>query len=164
MENTFTFTKKPESLLELKALPEASMDTAFKTAALAMVVLLNYEDNANLTYEMLDYLKGPESLSEYEKQFIKERLLGKEYKICSYFAGATTENGYVPSSPLKITVSDLPNSFSEENWATLFVKSSGADSLRQIKLRKKPSTGQWFINELMCLSDIRTPAALDPWA
>ena len=49
-------------------------------------------------------------------------------------------------------------------WATMFVKSSGADSPRQIKLRKKPSTGQWFLNDIQCLSDIKVPANLDPWA
>ncbi len=140
------------------------MDTAYKTAALAMAALLNYKNDAEAAFEMLDYLKGPEAVSTYEKQFIKERLAGKEYKIGSYFAGATTENGYVPSMPLQITVSDGPNSFTEENWAYVFVTSAGADSPRQIKLRRKPSTGQWFINELMCLSDIRVPVAQDPWA
>ena len=33
-----------------------------------------------------------------------------------------------------------------------------------VSLRKKPSTGQWFIWEIFFLSDIRTPAAQDPWA
>lgn len=164
MEFSFTFAKQPTTIDELKALPEASLDSAYKTAALAMVSLLNFKDSEELTYELLDYLKGPESVSPYEKQFIKERLAGKEYKVDSFFAGATPENGYTPSMPLTITVSDTPNSFAEENWAIVFVKSSGADSPRQIKLRKKPSTGEWFINEIMCLSDIRVPVALDPWA
>ena len=34
---TFTFTSLPESLAELQALPEASMDTPFKTAALTVL-------------------------------------------------------------------------------------------------------------------------------
>jgi len=46
----------------------------------------------------------------------------------------------------------------------MYVTSGGADSPRPIKLRKKPSTGQWFLNEIQCLSDIRTPVAADPWA
>lgn len=164
MNNTFTFTSIPKTIDELKALPEANLDSAYKTAALAMVALLNYKENAEMTYEMLDFLKGPEAVSTYEKQFIKERLNGKEYKIGSFFAGATTQNSYIPAMPLRITISDTPNSFTEENWAVLFVKSAGADSPRQIKLRKKPSTGQWFLNELMCLSDIKEPSATDPWA
>ena len=54
--------------------------------------------------------------------------------------------------------------FDNENWATLWVKSSGADNERQIKLRRKPSTGEWFLNEIQCLSDVRPPASEDPWA
>lgn len=164
MEYTFTFNEYPKSVDELKALPEASMDTAFKTAALAMAALMNFKENPEQTFEMLNFLKGPEPVSPYERQFIKERLAGKEYKVGSYFEGATVENGYIPNKPLKITIFDTPNSFAEENWAYVFLKSAGADSPRQIKLRKKPSTGQWFLNELMCLSDIRVPAELDPWA
>ena len=66
--------------------------------------------------------------------------------------------------PYTIEISDNPHSYPEENWATLYVQSAGADSPRGIKLRKKPSTGQWFLNEIQCLSDIRVPAAEDPWA
>ena len=36
---------------------------------------------------------------------------------------------------------------------------------RPIKLRQKPSTGEWFLWEYSSpLSGIRTPAAQDPWA
>ena len=40
----------------------------------------------------------------------------------------------------------------------------GADSARQIRLRTKPSTGQWFLWEQFLLSDIRVPVSADPWA
>ena len=73
-------------------------------------------------------------------------------------------NGYTPAMPYTIKVRDNPYSYPEENWATMHIKSSGADSDRQIKLRRKPSTGQWFLNEIQCLSDIRVPAEADPWA
>lgn len=36
--------------------------------------------------------------------------------------------------------------------------------MRSIKLRKKPSTGQWFLNDIQCLSEIRVPQEADPWA
>ena len=42
--------------------------------------------------------------------------------------------------------------------------SGGADSARQIKLRTKPSTGQWFLWEQFLLADIRKPVSADPWA
>ncbi len=66
--------------------------------------------------------------------------------------------------PYSITVGTTPYSFDNENWAVMYVTSGGADSPRPVKLRKKPSSGQWFINEIQCLSDIRVPVASDPWA
>lgn len=161
---SFTFASLPTSVVELKALPEASLDSAFKTTALCIAVLCNLEKDANATWEMLDYLKGPESVNEREKAFIKERLSGKQYKTFSFFKGATPENDYMPAKPYTITVSANPYSFEEENWATLYVTSGGADSPRPVRLRRKPSTNQWFINEIQCLADIRIPTKQDPWA
>lgn len=161
---TFSFSSLPASVAELNALPEASLDSAYKTAALAVAVLCNYKNSADETFAMLDVLKGPEPVSNIEKQFYKDRLVGKEYKTFSFFKGATVENGYTPSTPYTISVSETPYSFTEENWAVLYVQSAGADSPRPIKLRKKPSTGQWFVNDIQCLADIRIPAASDPWA
>jgi len=160
----FVFNALPTNEAELKALPEASLDTPFKTAALVLAVLCNYEKDTDATIAMLNVLKGPEEMSVFEKQFLKDRLAGKQYKVFSFFEGATVENNYTPSLPLAVNVSSNPYSFANENWAVMHVQSAGADSLRQIKLRKKPSTGEWFLNEIQCLSDIRTPAAADPWA
>ena len=86
------------------------------------------------------------------------------YKTRSFFAGATPQNDYTPTKPYTITVNETPYSFDVENWATLYVTSGGADNPRPIKLRKKPSTGQWFLNEIQCLADIRLPNAEDKWA
>ncbi len=161
---SYTFTSLPTSVAELKALPEASFDSAFKTVALTLLALCNFEKDADATFEMLDFLKGPESVSPFEKQFIKERLDEKQYKIFAFFDGATPENNYTPTTPYTIKVSENPYSFDNDNWATLWVKSGGADNASQIKLRKKPSTGQWFLNDIQCLPDIRLPAAKDGWA
>lgn len=161
---SFSFESLPENVQELKALPQASLDTPFKTAALTLAVLCHYEQNPDETYEMLDFLKGPEAVSNYEKQFLKDRLTGKFYKVKSFFAGATPQNNYEPSTPYTITVSDNSYSYPEENWATLYLQSGGTDSPRPIKFRKKPSTGQWFLNEIQCLADIREPVLSDPWA
>ena len=161
---TFTFSSVPASAAELAALPEANLDSPFKTTALTLLVLCRYEEDPAACFAMLDFLKGPEPLNPYQKQFLTERLKGKAYKARSFFAGASPENGYTPGTPYTITVRENPYSFDNENWAVLWVQSSGADNLRQIKLRKKPSTGQWFLNEIQCLSDIRTPVSEDPWA
>jgi hypothetical protein len=160
----FTFETLPAGLAQLQALPEAALTSPFATAALSLAALACYGRTPEAALEMLDFLKGPEPLSPFEKQFIRDRLKDKDYKILSYFDGAVPENGYTPAAPYRIRVSANPYSFPEENWATLFVTSGGADSPRQIRLRRKPSTNQWFLVELQCLSDIRVPAAADPWA
>ena len=160
----FVFNALPVNLSELQALPEISMDTPFKTVALTLIALCQFENSNDATFEMLDFLKGPESVSPYEKQFIKERLTDKYYIPFSYFDGATPDNGYTPSAPMTIAIYENPYSFDNEHWATLWVKSGGADNMRSIKLRKKPSTGQWFLNDIQCLSEIRLPKEADPWA
>ena len=161
---TFTFTTIPRSVADLKALPESDLSTPFKTCALTMLVLLNYADDVNATIEMLNFLKGPEPMNPYQIQFLKDRLVGKEYVVRSFFEGSSPQNNYIPTEPLKITVYDNPYSYPEAGWATLHMDSTGADSPRQIKCRLKPSTNQWFLVENLALSDIRTPVAANPWA
>lgn len=161
---TFTFAKVPTSVEELQALPECDLQSPFKTCALAMLVLMNYGNNVEETIKMTDVLRGPDPTSAFGKQFLRDRLVGKEYVPASFFAGATVDNGYTPSLPLTITVSDNPYSYPEANWATLYVQSSGADSPRPVKMRQKPSTGQWFLNDNAALAGIRIPTAADPWA
>lgn len=161
---SFTFNALPQNVEQLQALPEASMDSAFKTTALTILALCRYEQSPEDAIAMLNFLKGPEDVSTYEKQFIRERLQGKAYIPRSYLGGATPQNGYQPATPYTVKVSENPYSFDNENWATLYVTSGGADNPRPIKLRKKPSTGQWFLNDIQCLSEIRIPTAEDKWA
>ena len=161
---TFTFNSIPTTVEELKALPESDLATPFKTCALTMLALLNYENNKDETVNMLNYVKGPAPMSAYDIQFLRDRLGGKEYVARSYFEGTSPDNNYVPAKPLKITVFDNPYSYNEEGYAVLYLQSSGADSPRSIKLRLKPSTNQWFMTENLTLADIRAPKAADPWA
>lgn len=161
---TFTFDALPQTLEALRALPEAKLDTAFKTTALTILALSRYESDPQTAYAMLSWLKGPDDFSTSEKSFLQDRLRGKEYKVRSFFEGATPENDYTPNKPYVISVIENPYSFDNENWATLYVTSGGADNPRNIKLRKKPSTGQWFLNDIQCLSDIRLPKSEDKWA
>ena len=161
---SFTFNALPQTVEQLQALPEASLDSAFKTTALTILALCRYEQSPEDAIAMLNFLKGPDDVSTYEKQFIRERLQGKAYIPRSYLGGATPQNGYQPATPYTVKVSENPYSFDNENWATLYVTSGGADNPRPIKLRKKPSTGQWFLNDIQCLSEIRVPVSDDPWA
>ena len=154
----------PKNLQELMAMPGANLQDEFAVAALCVAVLCNWENDRQATIEMLNYLRGPRPLSVMDQQFLRDRLGGKQYKTFSFFRGATVQNNYTPAMPLTIDVSTNPYTYQTENMATLHLKSAGADSLRQVSLRKKPSTGQWFVWEIFFLSDIRTPAAQDPWA
>ena len=161
---SFTFNALPQDVAQLQALPEASLDSAFKTTALTILALCRFEQSPEDAISMLNFLKGPAEVSTYEKQFIRERLQSKAYIPRSYLAGATPQNSYQPTAPYTVKVSENPYSFDNENWATLYVTSGGADNPRPIKLRKKPSTGQWFLNDIQCLAEIRLPTSEDKWA
>ncbi len=160
----FTFATLPSNVDELKALPEATLDTAFKTTSLVILALNRYDTDPNEAVAMLSFLKGPETFNGKEQDFLKDRLTGKGYKARSFLGGATADNNYTPNKPYTVTVSENPYSFDEENWATMYVTSGGADNPRPIKLRKKPSTGQWFLNDIQCLADVRIPKSDDKWA
>lgn len=162
---TFTFNSLPQNVAELKAFPEAELKNSFASAALCVLALCRYEGSVDDCIEMLDFLKGPAPCTPYDKQFIKDRLVGKYYVPRSYLAGTSPANNYTASEPFTITISDNSYSYTNENYATFWIASSGADSPRQISLRLKPSTGQWFVNEYKgLLPDIRKPVADDPWA
>ncbi|NLZ20332.1 MAG: hypothetical protein GXY24_08780 [Bacteroidales bacterium] len=160
---TFTFNSLPKNVDELKRLSEAKLSTPYETAALTLLALTRYEESPEDCIEMLNFLKGPEEVSTYEKQFIRDRLKDKYYKVFSFFKGTRPDNNYTPSKPYTVTVSSNTYSFDNANWATLYLTSSGADSPRPVKLREKPSTGQWFLNEIQYLGDIRLPANEDKW-
>ena len=155
-----TITNLPTSASDLSG---ADITDPYVTAALTVAALMQYESNNAACMEMLEYLNGPNSISQYETQFLRDRLKGKFYKVRSFFAGATPANNYTPTKPYKVTVSSNPYSFQTGGYATLYLTSGGADNPRPIKLRKKESTGEWFYNEITVLADIRKPASEDPW-
>lgn len=159
-----SFTALPTSLAELQALPEAAMKEPHHAAALLIPALCLWPANKDEAIRMINFLKGPQALSTYELQFISERLKGNEYVPLSFYDGACPENGYQPLRPYTITVSAVPTSFAEDGYALLYLRSGGADSPRPVKLRKKPSTGEWFLWEQMLLSQIRKPVSEDSWA
>ena len=154
----------PVNLAQLQAMPEASLKEPQNTAALTIAALCIYPIDKNASLEMLSFLQGPRELTPYDKQFIQDRFRDKDYVPRSYFEGATPNNNYEPKAPYTITLFENPYSRSQEGYLTLHVNSGGADSPRQIKLRLKPSTGQWFLWEQFLLSDIRKPVSADPWA
>ena len=162
---TFTFEKLPQTLDEMKALPEISMDDPFKSAALALCALCVYSEDRENGTEMLNFLRGPRPMSPMELAFLNDRLMdGKNYVARSYFAGATPENEYTPTQPY--TVKIISNQYSKlegGNYMQLWIHSGGADSPRSITLRKTGG-GTWYLWEQNLLSDIRIPKSQDAWA
>lgn len=161
---TFTFTALPESLAQMQALPEASLDSPFKAAALTVCALCAYAADKNIGTEMLNWLRGPRPLNGTEISFLNDRFRdGKTYIPFSYFEGATPDNDYTPSEPFRVTVQSTHVSGEEQGYMKLFIPCGGADSPRPIKLRMK-GDGKWFLWEQYLLTGIRTPKSADPWA
>ena len=161
-EQTFTFDALPESLAEMKALPEASLKTPFQAAALTVCALCAYAAVPQIGLEMLNFLKGPQPLSTMQTQFLRDRFMDGKHIPFSYFKGAVPSNNYTPNKPFTVTVKTNPYSYNTEGYAMLYIHSGGADSDRSVQLRRKGD--QWFLWEQHLMVGIRTPAALDPWA
>lgn len=163
----YSFDSLPKTLSELQALPQASLKSPEDTAALVILALAEYPDNKENSIEMLSFLKGPGGpLSEYEKQFLRDRFMDSRYIMNSYFAGSSPENNYTPAKPYSFDINEMAHGRDQitEGYVRVSVKSSGADSEREIKLRTKASTGEWFLHEQFLLPGIRAPKAQDPWA
>lgn len=165
-KETFTFDRIPETVDELKALPQANLQNPFGVVALVILAMNNFNRDLDKCKDMLAFLKGPGTLMNQEISRMNDQLKGKDYLMRSYFEGTSPENNYKPTEPYKITVFDHPNSYDNEKdgYVTLWVKSSGSDSDRQVRLRKKQSTGEWFLNEEYLTPGIKTPQEADPWA
>ena len=157
------FETLPETLEQFMALPQASLSDPFWTAALTVLALCFYPRDKELCCSMLDFLKGPQPLSPYEKQFIRDRFMDKDYVPRSYFNGAVPSNNYLPQQPYSITVSSNPYSYQEEGYAKLYLQSGGADSPRAVTLRLAKD-GKWYLWEQFLLADIRSPESSNPWA
>lgn len=161
---TETFQNLPTSVDELKQMGLDDLSSPSRVAALTVVAIYAYTVNQQQGIQMLDYLRGPRPLSEFEKQFLRDRLGGKEYVIKSFFQGAVPDNNYTMSRPYTVIVEDAPQVVSEEGYKRFQLRSGGADNPRTITLRYKPSTNEWFLWEQVLLADIRPPKNQDDWA
>lgn len=158
------FEELPSTMEDFLELPEASLKEPHFAAALLIPALVLWSRQEALAIEMINYLKGPQKLSVRDVQFINDRLRGKDYLPLSYVEGSSPENGYAPPNPYRVKVFTVPTSFVEAGYAKLYLQSSGADSKRPVQLRKKESSGEWFLWDQMLLSGIRIPVSEDPWA
>ena len=159
-----SFSRLPVSVAELEASDAKYFQHPQYAAAMFLAIMCGYGDSPASALDMVDYIKGPEELSDYDRGFLKDRMTDKLYLPYSYFAGATVENDYTPSEPYTVTLSENQYSRNEDGFIKFFISSSGADSPRPVTVRQKKSTGEWFLWEQSLLVGIRIPASLDKWS
>lgn len=153
----------PETFPEWKALA-AEMREPEEICALFLCALALFDRDADSGAKALDRLRGPRPMTAYDRQSLRDRLRGKPYLPYAYFDGATPENGYRPGSPCSLDVTAAPVS-REAGFRRFFLRTAGADAPRPMTLRRKASTGEWFLWEYSSiLTGIRLPGADDPWA
>ena len=162
-KEVFTFSELPESVTQMQHLPEAGLKTPYQTAALTVCALCAYAADKKAGTEMLNWLRGPRPLSNFDLSFLDDRLRdGKTYVPFSYFQGATPDNDYFPSQPFKLIVESNPTSDDTKGYFKITIRSGGADTPRSVQLRQK-SDGTWLLWEQYLMPDIRLPKSMDPW-
>lgn len=162
-KETFVFPALPENVAQMQALPEAALKTPYQTAALTVCALCAYAADRQAGTEMLNWLRGPRPLSNFEISFLNDRLQdGKTYVPFSYFQGAVPENDYVPTQPFTLIAESNPTSDDVPGYFKVTIHSGGADMPRSVQLRQK-ADGTWLLWEQYLMVDIRLPKSLDPW-
>ncbi|MGN1443642.1 MAG: DUF6935 domain-containing protein, partial [Acutalibacteraceae bacterium] len=79
MAEKIVFSCIPKTLEQFLSLPQSEMKTPFETAALTVLALSIYPEDKELSFRMLEALRGPRPLSNMDKQFIADRFRGKDY-------------------------------------------------------------------------------------
>ena len=158
-----TVSSVPTTSEEFSALPQNDLSKPENTCTMFLLALALYLKDSNAGVAALSTLRGPRPLSNYDIQFLRDRLRGKSYLPLAYFDGATPATNYVPSTPLTLEViADSRPQDIEEGYLRLFLKTTGADSPRPIKLRQKGDS--WYLWEYSSiLSGIRIPSEADAW-
>lgn len=102
-----TIEKLPENLQEFKDLASKSNQPEH-ICLLFLCALSLFDKNIKEGTEAMNVLRGPRPMTEYDSQFLRDRLRGKAYLPLAYFEGAAPENGYKPNVPYVLDV--LPDS------------------------------------------------------
>jgi hypothetical protein len=161
-----TFSAMPETLAGFQALPQAAMQTPFDTAALFVAALCAYPAGKDECVAMINFLKGPVPLSNRDISFLSDRMLQNKkapFLGASYLNGATPQNEYTPVEPYTVTVSEDTYSYQQDGYASLKIRSGGADNPRPITMRQAKD-GKWYLWEYSTLlTDIRAPESANPW-
>lgn len=161
-KKTFSFAALPESLAEMQALPEATLEDPFRTAALTVCALCAYAADKKIGAQMLNWLRGPRSLGPYDLSFLNDRFRDGYHVPFLYFAGATPENDYSPGQPFTLTFEEGPYADANPGYKKLHIRSGGADHPREIVLRQT-ADGKWYLWDQFLMVGIRQPRSQNPW-
>ncbi len=146
----------PIDINEFKSLPEAALSSPFDTAALTLLAFASFQGRRELSISMLEHLRGPAGLDQEAQNIIEAEIERCSYAPRSYFAGAVPSNDYTPSSPYTVKLFEGNDSYLEEGYANLYVRSSGADDPRRIVLRQS-KRGEWYLWDQDVLDDVKAP-------
>ena len=162
-----TFNKLFSSIDDFKKINRNSPENV---AALTVEAICLYDKNPDEFFLVLqDLMSDLQPISNMLKAEIKDRMEQNSkasYIGLSYFNGANNFNNYEPDKSYAVEITDGPSSYINDGYATLYLKSGGADSKRPIVLRKKKDEN-WVLygdSILGILSDIRVPENQNPWA
>ena len=162
-KKTFTFPTLPESLEEMQALPEATLEDPFQTAALTVCALCAYAADKCIGIKMLNWLRGPRPLSPHDLSFLNDRFRDGINIPFSYFKGAVPGNDYTPSQPFTLTIEAGLYAEANPGYKKLHIRSGGADNPREVVLRQK-GDGTWLLWDQFLMVGIRQAKSDDPWA
>ena len=161
-KKSFSFLALPESLVEMQALPEAALEDPFRTAALTVCALCAYAADKCIGTEMLNWLRGPRPLSPHDLSFLNDRFREGHHVPFSYFAGSSPENDYTPAQPYTLTLEEGLYADMNPGYKKLHIRSSGADSPREIILRQATDK-KWYLWDQFLMVGIRQPKSQNPW-
>ena len=105
---TVTIAAIPATAEEFAAMPQMDLSKPENTCAMFLLALHLYTKDQDAGVASVNLLRGPKPLSNYEAQFLRDRLRGKTYLPLAYFDGAAPQNNYTPSQPLMLQVLSDP--------------------------------------------------------
>ena len=155
---TYTFTKLPTTLEELKTIPR---DTMFAPFALGICAMASYEELQGQhmydhpVYDLFDYINGPNfKISQVEKSGIWYSMKAtlEKGKYC-YFDGAAPTNQYTPNQPFTFTLEEGPYYIPAKEHDIVYgttpdrymvlISFAGDDSKRYMDVYRS-SDGNWY--------------------
>ena len=95
--------KIPENLQEFEILAAKGRQPEH-ICALFLCALALFDRDKDAGFAAMNLLRVPKPMTQYDCQFLRDRLRGKVYLPLAYFEGATPENGYQPCLPYKLNV------------------------------------------------------------